>query len=102
MLKKEVQLQQVNLTNHKTTDLSSKNEQVDQYDYKPLVSIVAPAYNEALIIEKNLNVLCQYVHSLEEEYDWELIIVNDGSSDETGEIAEAFAWSQKNIHVLIT
>ena len=67
---------------------------------KPFVSIVIPAYNEASIVEKNLAKLCEYMESLENEYRWELIVVNDGSTDETGELAEAFARSRDNVHVL--
>jgi glycosyltransferase involved in cell wall biosynthesis len=69
-------------------------------DDKPLVSIVAPAYNEAAIIQDNLIILCQYLKHLEDEYRWELILVNDGSRDNTGKLAEAFASSRDNVHVI--
>jgi glycosyltransferase involved in cell wall biosynthesis len=68
--------------------------------HKPFVSLVAPAYNEALIIERNLAVLCNYMKSLEDQYRWELIIVNDGSRDNTGELAEAFARNYDNVYVV--
>lgn len=67
---------------------------------KPFVSIVVPAYNEASIVENNLAKLCEYMDSLEKEYRWELIVVNDGSTDETSERAETFARSRDNVHVL--
>lgn len=67
---------------------------------KPFVSLVAPAYNEALIIEKNLAVLCSYMESLESQYRWELIIVNDGSQDGTGNLAETFAQGRSNVYVV--
>ncbi|HIK57313.1 MAG TPA: glycosyltransferase family 2 protein [Synechococcales cyanobacterium M55_K2018_004] len=63
------------------------------------MSLVTPAYNEALILEKNLAILCDYMESLETEYRWELVIVNDGSRDNTGELAEAFARTRKNVKV---
>jgi glycosyltransferase involved in cell wall biosynthesis len=69
-------------------------------DDKLLVSIVAPAYNEAAIIQNNLIDICQYLEHLEDEYQWELIVVNDGSRDNTGELAEAFASSRDNVHVI--
>ena len=50
-------------------------------DEKPLVSLVLAAYNEAAILEENLTVLCTHMRSLEKEYRWELILVNDGSAD---------------------
>lgn len=67
---------------------------------KPFVSLVAPAYNEAIIIEQNLAVLCSYMATLEAEYQWEIIVVNDGSRDETGLLAEAFAHDRPNVRVV--
>src|SRR6266850_8095424 len=67
---------------------------------KPLVSVVVPAYNEAAIVEKSLACLYQYMESLETECRWEIILVNDGSTDATGELAEAFARSHRNVRVL--
>jgi glycosyltransferase involved in cell wall biosynthesis len=67
---------------------------------KPLVSLVVPAYNEAPIVDKSLTELCHHMELLEREYRWEIVVVNDGSADETGALAEAFARSRNNIHVL--
>lgn len=66
---------------------------------KPLVSLVVSAYNEATLLERNLLRLCQYMKSLEDEYGWEIIFINDGSTDQTGELAEAFAKTRDNMHV---
>lgn len=66
---------------------------------KPLVSIVAPAYNEAAILEANLGRLCAYLATLEDRYRWELIVVDDGSTDGTGELARAFAASRDRVRV---
>jgi glycosyltransferase involved in cell wall biosynthesis len=71
-----------------------------QQPYKPLVSLVVPAYNEAAILQRHLGLLCRHMETLEETYDWEVIIINDGSSDETGAIAEAFAETHANVQVL--
>lgn len=79
----------------------NKINEIDSDTFKkPLVSIVVPAYNEAAIIEKNLSKLCEYMESLETEYHWELIIVNDGSTDRTGDLTEAFADTRDNVYVL--
>jgi len=67
---------------------------------RPLVSIVVPAFNEAAILEQNLTALCRHLTTLEHEYRWEIVLVNDGSADETGELAEAFALHEPNIRVL--
>jgi len=77
-----------------------EGEKRERREEKPFVSIVVPAYNEAAIIERNLTTLCEYMTSLEGEYRWELIVVNDGSRDETGELAEAFAKDKENVMVL--
>jgi glycosyltransferase involved in cell wall biosynthesis len=71
----------------------------EKQNAKPFVSIVVPAYNEASIVEKHLAILCEYMESLEDQYRWEMIFVNDGSTDDTGELAEAFAKTRNNIHV---
>lgn len=68
--------------------------------HRLLVSVIVPAFNEADILEKNLAVLCAYLKSLERDYLWELIVVNDGSTDATGELAEAFAGVRENVRVL--
>ena len=67
---------------------------------RPFVSLVVPAYNEAQIIEKHVTTLLQYMTSLEDEYCWEMIIVNDGSTDDTGKLAEAVARTTANVRVV--
>lgn len=67
---------------------------------KPLVSLVLPAYNEAAIVEQNLGILCRYMTGFEAEYRWEIVLINDGSTDDTGPIAERFARTTSNVVVL--
>lgn len=67
---------------------------------RPLVSIVVPAFNEAAIIAENLGVICAYLESIEDRYRWELIVVNDGSTDETGMLINEFAESRPNVVAL--
>jgi len=67
---------------------------------RPLVSIILPAYNEASIIEKNIIRLYDYLESLNNEYLWEVILINDGSTDKTGEILETLASSYSNLIAL--
>lgn len=84
----------------RTAPTSIEKAKEVQNQHRPLVSVVVPAYNEAAIVENNLAKICEYLESLENEYRWELILVNDGSTDETGELAEVFARTRENIHVL--
>src|SRR5262245_1924999 len=78
----------------------AEKSQTSPAGYKPLVSLVVPAYNEAAIVEENLTTLCQYMETLEGQYRWEVIVVNDGSIDETGRLADAFSQTKTNVRVL--
>jgi glycosyltransferase involved in cell wall biosynthesis len=67
---------------------------------RPLVSIVLPAYNEAAILRDHVQVLLDYLKTLQPTYRFELIIVNDGSRDETGRIAGQLAAESAGIRVI--
>lgn len=66
---------------------------------KPLVSIIIPAYNEEALIETNITLLYEYLETLNDQYRWELLIVNDGSSDKTGELADVLAEKHETLNV---
>jgi glycosyltransferase involved in cell wall biosynthesis len=66
----------------------------------PRVSVVVPAYNEARLVERTLEAVCEYLDSLGPEWPWEVLVVDDGSSDATGELAEAFASRHAGVRVL--
>ena len=66
---------------------------------RPLVSIVLPAFNEAAILSDHVHVLLGYLATLAHAYRFELIIVNDGSRDETGAIAARLAAECDGIRV---
>jgi dolichyl-phosphate beta-glucosyltransferase len=65
---------------------------------KPYLSIVIPAYNEALRIGTTLEKICRYVES--HCYAWELVVVDDGSTDETARIVTDFARECSRIRLL--
>jgi glycosyltransferase involved in cell wall biosynthesis len=67
---------------------------------RPSVSVIVPAFNEALVIDETLHVLHDYMQGLTELYDWEIVVVDDGSTDETREIADSFAASHADVRVL--
>jgi len=61
-------------------------------------SIVIPAYNESRRIVATLNRVLSYI--AEEGWDAELIVVNDGSRDDTAEIVRSFAERNPMIRLL--
>lgn len=67
---------------------------------KPTVSVVLPAFNEDALIERTLYRVKKYLATLEARLDWEIIAVNDGSSDRTGAIMDAFAAGDPRVMVL--
>jgi glycosyltransferase involved in cell wall biosynthesis len=69
-------------------------------DKRYLVSIVVPGFNEEALVENNLKIICDYMETLQDRYDWELVFVNDGSTDRTGELADQFARTRNNVLVL--
>jgi glycosyltransferase involved in cell wall biosynthesis len=66
---------------------------------RPLVSIVLPAFNEAAILREHVFELLGYLETLRHAYRFELFIVNDGSSDDTGAIAVQLAAEIDGIRV---
>src|SRR5215831_10751451 len=67
---------------------------------KPFLSIVAPCYNEEAILEEHVNTIIEYLQCKNDKYQWEIILVNDGSKDKTGYIADGFAKRYDNIKVI--
>ncbi len=67
---------------------------------KTFISIVVPCYNEEAILPLNLKTIVNYLDSKKDKYRWEIIIINDGSKDRTGEIADEFATRRSEIRVI--
>ena len=60
----------------------------------PLVSVIMPAYRVAAYIREAIESVIAQSYS-----DWELIVVDDGSPDESGAIAASYAAGDKRIRV---
>ena len=62
------------------------------------VSFFCPAYHD----EKNLPVLIPRVHAFLSEIanEFEILIIEDGSPDKTGEVADGFAVQYKEVRVI--
>lgn len=62
---------------------------------KPTVSVIIPCYNQAYFLTDAINSLKR--QTLE---NWECIIINDGSTDDTATIAETLARNDQRIRVI--
>lgn len=65
-----------------------KMDPVIPYEEKdlPFISIFIPAHNEENTIEATVKSVCQSEYYKNEEPNFEVIVINDGSTDRTGEI----------------
>ena len=52
----------------------------------PFISIFIPAHNEENTIEATVRSVCDSEYYKDDEYNFEVIVINDGSTDSTGEI----------------
>ena len=64
----------------------------------PLLSIVIPAYNEERRITATLDTVMFYLEA--QSYSWELIVVDDGSTDRTASLLAG--WAEKNDRFKVT
>lgn len=65
---------------------------------KPTISVIIPAYNEEGHVHGTVE---QVVAALGDRFlDYEIIVVDDGSKDRTGEIAEGLAAANSHVRVL--
>lgn len=67
---------------------------------RPLVSVVVPAYNESAIVEASLDRICCYLEGQRERFASEVVVVNDGSTDATGALIDAFTTDHPNVRVV--
>ena len=65
---------------------------------KPFLSIIIPAYNEAKRISLTLVDIDQKLSAA--EYDYEILVVNDGSTDTTAAIVQNMAKGIKNVKLI--
>jgi teichuronic acid biosynthesis glycosyltransferase TuaG len=74
------------LNNESNTEISRSSKVPLPGDFGGFISIIMPAYNAAAHISESIASVLQQTYE-----HWELIIINDGSTDETAGIAKCFA-----------
>ena len=67
---------------------------------KSFLSVIIPCYNEEAILSGNLTTVINYLEKKRCKYNYEIIIVNDGSKDKTGEIADQFETRHEEVRVI--
>jgi glycosyltransferase involved in cell wall biosynthesis len=66
----------------------------------PSLTIVLPAYNEEALIGRTLDKVTDYLKTIEDQYTWEILAINDGSRDNTGKILDDYAAANDGIRAL--
>jgi glycosyltransferase involved in cell wall biosynthesis len=66
---------------------------------RPLLSVIIPAYNEVDQIGATVASVVTYLEGLEDRLDWEVIVVDDGSTDQTLEAATRAAEDEPRVRV---
>jgi len=67
---------------------------------RPLLSVIVPVFNEEALLVDHLYRIISYLKSLESEFQWEVVIVNDGSADDTTALLNEFASQNENVIAL--
>lgn len=66
---------------------------------KPKLSVVIPAYNESTRIKPTLNDVYNYLKR--QDYSSEMVLVSDGSKDDTGKVLEEFKKDHPGITMIV-
>ncbi len=74
------------------------SDQADaSYSHRPLVSVIIPAFNASVYIERTLRSAARQTYET-----LEIIVVNDGSTDSTAKLVEQMAQGDRRIRLLST
>ena len=67
---------------------------------KPFISVILPLYNEEALLEESLKIFIEYLNCREDKFSWEILLIDDGSKDETGNIADRMALNDSRLRVI--
>lgn len=62
------------------------------------LAVIVPAYNEEPRLERSLHRLREYLS--EQSYEWEVVVVDDGSTDDTAEIARCVGEAEGRVRLI--
>ncbi len=68
---------------------------------KKIISIVTPTFNEEQNIERMVNEIEKVMSELEDQYEYEHIIIDNNSKDKTVEIVKKIAIQKKNLKIIV-
>lgn len=77
-----------------TTDISRESPD------RPLVSVLMPAFNEGAMLDQSLVRVHAAICALAQRYRGEMIVVDDGSGDDTWQIANTFAACHRGVRAV--
>lgn len=66
----------------------------------PLVTLVLPVYNEAALLRPNVLEILAHLETLEGRYRFDVLIIDDGSRDDSGRIADELAAGCRIVRVI--
>ena len=67
---------------------------------KTFISIILPCYNEEAILPGNFEIIKTFLESRTAKYDWEILIIDDGSQDKTRVIADHIEKMNSHVRVI--
>jgi len=76
------------------------NKRTTETTDRKLVSIVVPVYNEEKLLGQLVQRLSETINTLSDTYDFEIIFINDGSSDKSLEIAKSLVSQERRLRIL--
>jgi dolichol-phosphate mannosyltransferase len=75
-------------------------EKIYQDNTHPNITLIIPCYNEEAILSSNVRIIERYLKNPLFGYSWEILLINDGSKDNTGEIANELSNQIQNLRVI--
>lgn len=81
--------------NNETSKMNNKKNEPNSIPDMPLISVVMPCYNNGAYV-------AQAIESVQKQTfeNWELVVVNDGSTDKSDEVISGYARTDKRIHYI--